>query len=213
MGDDAPIECEHLRQRLAEAGERIAQLERQLAEQSTAFESNQQTLDFEHRQLIALFEGIDDVMYISDPESYELVYVNSAFRQGWGEDVIGKQCYRVLQNRDTPCPFCSNAIIFGSRLGQTYIWEFQNEITGRWYRCADKALRWADGRLLRFEIAVDISERKQMEKELARRVGELERFNQMAVDREKRMIELKRIINGLSKELGREQPYDVSFAG
>jgi hypothetical protein len=42
-------------------------------------------------------------------------------------------------------------------------WEFQNTVTGRWYQCIDRAIRWPDGRLVRMEIAFDISERKQME--------------------------------------------------
>jgi signal transduction histidine kinase len=43
------------------------------------------------------------------------------------------------------------------------VWEFQNCLTGRWYQCTDRAIRWPDGRLVRLEIAVDISERKEME--------------------------------------------------
>jgi PAS domain S-box-containing protein len=58
----------------------------------------------------------------------------------------------------------------------------------------------------------DITERKRAEEELARHVAELERFNCLAVGREQRMIELKRQVNELSEELGREPPYDVSFA-
>jgi signal transduction histidine kinase len=36
-------------------------------------------------------------------------------------------------------------------------------MTDRWYQCTDRAIRWTDGRLVRLEIAVDISERKEME--------------------------------------------------
>ena len=47
---------------------------------------------------------------------------------------------------------------------------------------------------------------------LERSNQELESFNKMAVGREKRMIELKGKINMLSRELGKEAPYDLSFA-
>ena len=89
-----------------------------------------------------------------------MLYVNGAFRKIWGEDVIGKKCHQVLQNRDDPCPFCTNDKIFGEYLGKTYIWEFQNEITQQWFRCADKAITWSDGRNVRLEIATDITESK-----------------------------------------------------
>ncbi len=57
----------------------------------------------------------------------------------------------------------------------------------------------------------DITERRRTEQALAQRVQELERFNRLAVGRELRMIELKRQINELSEQLGKEPPYDVSF--
>jgi PAS domain S-box-containing protein len=134
-------------------------------------------LEYEQAQLLALFEGIEDVMYVSDPETYELLYVNTALRQNWGDDVIGQKCYAVLQNRDAPCPFCTNDTIFGEKLGQTHVWEFQNEVTERWYRCADKAIKWADGRMVRFEIAGDITEGKRLEQERAELMNEMEGKN------------------------------------
>jgi len=60
-------------------------------------------------------------------------------------------------------------------------------------------------------IVRDITERRQAEEELAQRVEDLESFNRLAVGREMRMIELKRQINDLSEQLGKEVPYDVSF--
>ena len=48
---------------------------------------------------------IEDVIYVADPQSYELVFVNAACRSSWGEDVIGRKCYSVLQGRDAPLPF------------------------------------------------------------------------------------------------------------
>ena len=61
------------------------------------------------------------------------------------------------------------------------------------------------------ELKTEIAERVQAEEELARQMGELERFNRLAVGREMRMIELKRKVNELSQELGREPPYALSF--
>jgi signal transduction histidine kinase/ActR/RegA family two-component response regulator len=111
----------------------------------------------------SIFDGIEDPIYVADPESYELIFANQAFMQLWGEVAIGGKCHRVIQNRDQPCPFCSNDKIFGDNLGKTHVWEFQNEITKEWYRCSDKAIRWPDGRMVRLELAVNITERKWAE--------------------------------------------------
>lgn len=58
----------------------------------------------------------------------------------------------------------------------------------------------------------DISERKQMEEEIQNRISELEQFTRFTVDREQRMIELKREVNELYERLGEKPPYDLSFA-
>jgi PAS domain S-box-containing protein len=77
-----------------------------------------------------------------------------------GKDIVGKKCYNILQNSDSPCSFCTNTLIFGENIGKTHIWETQNIKTKRWYRCIDKAIEWPDGRMVRFEVAVDIHKEK-----------------------------------------------------
>ncbi len=57
-------------------------------------------------------------------------------------------------------------MIFGENLGKTHIWEFQNRKNGNWLRCIDRAIRWTDGRMVRFEIAIDIHDRKTVEEAL-----------------------------------------------
>jgi diguanylate cyclase (GGDEF)-like protein len=47
-----------------------------------------------------------------------------------------------------------------------YVWEFQNTVDGHWYQCRDQAIQWIDGRIVRMEIATDITDRKQAEEEL-----------------------------------------------
>ncbi len=123
----------------------------------------EETLKCEHDQMLALFDGIDDVIYVADPRTYELLYFNTSARKTWGEDIIGKKCYKVLQNLDAPCPFCTNDKILGEYFGKSYVWEFQNMVARNWYRCSDKAIRWIDGRYVRFEIAADITEFKNTE--------------------------------------------------
>ncbi len=60
-------------------------------------------------------------------------------------------------------------------------------------------------------IARDISERKRAEDELCRSNEELQRFNRATVGRELDMLEMKKTINALSLELGREAPYSLAF--
>ncbi|MEA2053478.1 MAG: PAS domain S-box protein [Euryarchaeota archaeon] len=60
--------------------------------------------------------------------------------------------------------------------------------------------------------AGDITERKKRKEEIRKYITELEQFNRLAVDRELKMIELKREVNELYERQGEEPPYDLSFA-
>ena len=53
----------------------------------------------------------------------------------------------------------------------------------------------------------DITARKKAEDELKKKIEELEQFHKFAVDRELKMIEMKKLVNAMSKELGRPEPY------
>ena len=53
----------------------------------------------------------------------------------------------------------------------------------------------------------DVSERKQAEELLRQKYEELERFNRLTIDRELRMIELKKEVNTLLKEVGQPPRY------
>lgn len=138
----------------------------------------EKSLAMERIRLLSVMDGIDDIVYVADPDTYELLHGNKTFEKIWGADQIGRKCYAVLQGRNDPCPFCTNDKIFGEFLGKSYVWEFQNETTKRWFRCSDKAISWLDGKKVRFEIACDITEAKLREFELKELSEALKRSNQ-----------------------------------
>ena len=116
---------------------------------------------------LAALEGIDEAIFVVDPETYELLWTNSACQKTWGDDLIGRPCHEALRLRSEPCPGCTNDTIFGDHLGKSHVWEFHNEVNGNWYRCSHKAIGWTDGRMVRFTMATDITERKKAESALA----------------------------------------------
>lgn len=61
------------------------------------------------------------------------------------------------------------------------------------------------------ELEASEAEWVRAEEALAQQVEELERFHRLAIGRELRMIELKRQVNELSEQLGKEPPYDLSL--
>lgn len=105
-----------------------------------------------HEGLIAIVDSIDEPVYVADPSTYELLFVNQATARIFGTP-DGRRCHQYFQQRDSPCPFCTNDRIFGPFLGKSHVWEFCNERNGHWYRCIDKAIPWPDGRMVRYEMA------------------------------------------------------------
>lgn len=115
--------------------------------------------------LQAILDNIDALVYVADFETHELLYMNAFGRNVWGNYQKGQKCWKVLQNADGPCSFCSNHLLINSdgEAADTYVWEFQNEVDKRWYQCRDQAIAWTNGKLVRLEIATDITDRKDME--------------------------------------------------
>jgi PAS domain S-box-containing protein len=137
----------------------------------------EQALDTQRQQLLSIFDSIDEPVYVSHPQTYDLLYVNEASKRHWGA-AVGQKCYRALQSLDGPCPHCTNDRIFGENAGQPYIWEFQNRVVGRYYHCIDRAIRWPGGELVRCEVALDITDRRRAEEELREAKGVAEAANQ-----------------------------------
>ena len=54
-----------------------------------------------------------------------------------------------------------------------------------------------------------ITGHKHMEEDLKRNLGELERFNKLAIGRELKMIQLKQEINELLIQLGQAEKYEI----
>ena len=115
-------------------------------------------------------DAMDAMVYVADMDTYELLFMNKLCKKLLDDgDGIGKKCYAVLQKEHTKvCEFCTNHLLLDKSGNPTepYVWEFQNTVTKRWYQCRDQAIRWTDGRIVRMEIAVDITERKKAEEKL-----------------------------------------------
>ena len=116
----------------------------------------------EHAQLLALFDSIDEVIYVTDPVRNEILFVNQSMKRQFGKDPTGGICFREFQGLDSPCDFCTNDIILQNK-GIPYVWEHHNPLVGRDYLITDKSIVWPDGRDVRFEIARDITDRKRAE--------------------------------------------------
>ncbi len=127
-----------------------------------------------YERLVTVLNSLDAIVYVSDIETYEVLFVNQ-FVQGIFGDIVGQPCWKSLQSGQSgPCSFCTNNKLLDTTGNPTgiYHWEFQNSVNGRWYDIRDRAITWPNGRFVRLEIATDITERKQSHDEIARLMRE-----------------------------------------
>ena len=144
----------------------------------TARKKSEFILKEENNRFTTTMNAIDSAVYVADMENHEILFVNKYVEDVFG-DIIGKKCYVALQGKKVPCDFCTNHLLLDEK-GKptpTYIWEFQNLITKRWYQCHDQAIRWTNGRLARFETATDITINKENEQKLKEHELKLEELN------------------------------------
>ncbi|MBN1294871.1 MAG: PAS domain S-box protein [Candidatus Latescibacteria bacterium] len=123
-----------------------------------------EAIDFERQQLLSIFNNMSEIIYVSDPVTYEMLFANQYLRKLIGKDPTGGLCYKELQNLDRPCYFCTNNIILNND-GKPYRWQYHNPVSNIDVDIVDQIIRWPDGRDVRLEIAADITEQKQAEKD------------------------------------------------
>lgn len=159
--------------------------------------------------LHSILEAIGEGVVVVDRE-LNVISANKAFLDMAGmtlDDVQGKRCYKVSHGRDVPCyeagEVCTVRGVFetGRRVSalHTHVTKEGGQIFVQThaYPITDNA-----GRVMAaVETIADVTERVKLEKDLEKRVKELEEFYEMAVGRELRMIELKDEIAKLREEL------------
>jgi PAS domain S-box-containing protein len=170
------------------------------------------------KQSRMLLEAVGEGIFGVDQKGY-VTFINSVASQCLGftsEQLIGQKVHALIHHTRPDgshfpveeCPMWeayTNGKI--SRIDNEVLWRqdgtsFPVEYNATPLRRNDEIV----GAVISFR---DITDVKEATKALHDHLGELERFNELAVDRELRMIELKQEINGLLKERGAEEKYEI----
>ncbi len=135
---------------------------------SIGFSENKQRLKGQCNEGICnITESMDEIVYVSDLNTYELYYLNESGRRVTGVyDYKGRKCYKVLQGKDKPCDFCTNQRLSKDRF---LVWERENKFLNKHFILKDKLVPWR-GKTARVEIAVDITEKEASSQEIQNRL-------------------------------------------
>lgn len=131
-----------------------------IARDITSRKRNEEGLGKAHDTLTRVLEGIDAHVYVADLKNHEILYMNKRMIEDFGGDFTGRLCYEVFLNKNSQCAHCTIDQLLGANdtPGEVIVWEAQNPKTGRWYKNYDRAIYWEDQRLVKLQIAVDITD-------------------------------------------------------
>ena len=107
---------------------------------------------------IAIFDNLDSYVYIVNPDTYELSFINKKVLASTPEVKIGNICYKALQNRDTPCDNCILNSLDKEDPHCRYTSEIFNYSLRCWCRCSASWLECKNENGLVLLNSIDISE-------------------------------------------------------
>jgi len=134
----------------------------------TEYKAAEQERELSNERFLTLLNSLDACIYVADMETYEVIFMNESLITAFGKDYTGGICWKVFRDEKAPCNLCTNPALIDKNGRPTglKIWEGRNPLTGRYYINHDRAIRWTDGRLVRIQIATDITEMKSLETQL-----------------------------------------------
>ncbi len=123
-----------------------------------------------------IVDGIDAYIYVSDPETDEILFINKkmAAHYGIAGKAVGQICWKVLQSGFTErCSFCPNHKL-ALEPDAAVVWEEHSTVTGQYYQNTDCLINWTGGKKVHLQHSVDITPVKMAEAALKKRLEQQE---------------------------------------
>jgi len=181
----------------------MKKIEERSSERDKALEIVQE----QYERFLSILNSFPQVIYVVDPKTYEILFVNTTLKKMYDYELVGKKCYEAFHHNSERCSFCK--MIDLQEVGDEIVWEHHNTFMNRYYLVLDKLIKWPDDKIVSMEVAIDITKRKENEEELIKhrehledlvkertieletQNSELERFNKLFVGGEFRIKELR----------------------
>ncbi|WP_300457302.1 PAS domain S-box protein [Desulfobacula sp.] len=141
----------------------------------------EKALQESHERFLTVLESIDATIYVADMKTHEILFMNKHMIDSFGLDLTGEICWHAFRGESKPCKHCNNDKLIDENGIPTGVisWQGKNPKTGKWYVNYDRAIEWIDGRLVRIQIATDITDLKKMEEQL-RQAQKMESIGRLA---------------------------------
>jgi PAS domain S-box-containing protein len=153
-------------------------------------------LEASHQRFMTVLDGLDAAVYVADLEADQILFANKAFKNIYGYDTVGRNCWQVTSVcHPDPARFMDEARKLAPHQTplELHDTELQNSLNGHWYQLRERAIQWVDGRVVRMEIATDITDRMNMQ--------ELNNQQSERLQQTSRLITMGEMASSLAHEL------------
>lgn len=104
------------------------------------------------------FDNINGLVYVSDMDSYEILYMNRKCMETYGiasiDELKGRKCYETIRGSGSPCAFCGNEMLSEGEFTERKFFDpFLNK-----HLLTMNTMTVEDGHRCRFEFTVDIGD-------------------------------------------------------
>ncbi len=125
-------------------------------------------IDSQHQHLAKILDSVPANIYICDMDNHEVLFINAHMKKAFPQAAVGTACYQAFFNELIPCPDCiSRKLATAEETADRVVtWEGKKPIDNKWYLNQERVIQWIDGRLVRIQIATDITARKESEQAL-----------------------------------------------
>ena len=181
--------------------------EKQARKQAEEILANEQYL------MKMLLDNVPDHIYFKNIES-KFIRINNAQATSFGlndpQEAVGKSDFDFFKVEHATQAYEDEQTIINT--GEPIIGKEEKAIrtdkSESWVTTTKMPLRDKLGNIIgTFGVSSDITQRKKAEEAITKRIADLEYFHSFVVKRELKMVELKKEINQLLKELGRDNEY------
>jgi C4-dicarboxylate-specific signal transduction histidine kinase len=124
------------------------------------------------QRLQVVLNSLDALVYVADLETHEVLFHNRRVRELFG-DVVGRNCWDIL-GVAADGQTSADALVTDGVPSGVQVWSYRLGEEPRWYEVHDRAIAWEGGRLVRLEIAMDVTERRRQEEQIIQQNRELQ---------------------------------------
>jgi len=165
----------------------------------------QESINKEKKEYENIFDSVPAWIFYKDKEN-RFIKVNRAFAEAMKmskEELEGKSLFDIYEKQDAETYWADDLDVIRSGKPKTGIIEsMKSKIGTLWVQTDKIPYRDIEGKIVGIiGFTLDITERKQAEIALKKRMSELERFQRITVDRELRMKDLKSRIAKLERKM------------